>query len=143
MALPTALLWWCYSFVNLERKVPEAPSTFKRYMPLLRPETSMVPVKSETLLEERIACARLVEPDERPADEVRFGSTVTFLITAGTQHGIERTFTLVGVDEAQIAEGRIAFTAPIAQALMGKKVGDTVEFRMGDRLQTLGVRGIR
>lgn len=95
------------------------------------------------LLEERIASARLVEPDERPSDEVRFGSTVTFLISAGPQQGVERTFTLVGVDEARVADGRIAFTAPIAQALLGKKIGETVEFRMGDRIQTLNVRGIR
>ena len=66
------------------------------------------------LLEERIASARLVEPDERPDGEVRFGSTVSFHITAGPQRGIERTFTLVGVDEARVAEGRIAFIAPIA-----------------------------
>lgn len=95
------------------------------------------------LLEERIASARLVGADERPADEVRFGCTVTFLISAGPQQGVERTFTLVGVDEARVAEGRIAFTAPIAQALLGRKVGDTVEFRLGEQVQTLIVNGIR
>lgn len=95
------------------------------------------------LLEERIASARLVEADERPADEVRFGSTVTFLISAGPQQAVERTFTLVGADEARVAEGRIAFTAPIAQALLGKKVGSTVAFRLGEHVQTLIVNGIR
>lgn len=95
------------------------------------------------LLEERIASARLVEPDERPDDGVRFGSTVTFLIAGGPQQGVERTFTLVGVDEARVAEGRIAFTAPIAQALLGKKTDDTVEFRLGDRVQKLVVNKIR
>lgn len=95
------------------------------------------------LLEERIASARLVEPDGRPNDEVRFGTTVTFQIIDGPQQGVERTFTLVGVDEASIAEGRIAFTAPIAQALLGKAVGETVEFRLGDRVQKIIVGGIR
>lgn len=96
-----------------------------------------------SLLEERIASARLVEPDERPSDDVRFGSTVTFLISAGPQQGVERTFTLVGADEARIADGLIAFTAPIAQALLGRKVGDPVEFRLGEHVQTLIVRSIR
>ncbi len=96
-----------------------------------------------TLLEERIASARVAEPDERPDGEVRFGSTVIFRITPGPQEGVERTFTLVGVDEARIAEGLIAFTAPIAQALLGRKAGDTVEFKLGDRVQTLTVHGIR
>lgn len=95
------------------------------------------------LLEERIASARVVEPDERPDGEVRFGSTVTFLITAGPQQGVERTFTLVGADEARIAEGRIAFTAPIAQALLGKKAGASAEFKLGEHVQTIVVKNIR
>ncbi|MEO7080351.1 MAG: GreA/GreB family elongation factor [Flavobacteriales bacterium] len=95
------------------------------------------------LLEERIASARLVEPSNRPDDEVRFGATVTFRITAGPQKGVERTFTLVGADEAKVAEGRIAFTAPIAQALLGKATGESIEFRMGDQVQTIVIKGIR
>lgn len=89
------------------------------------------------LLEERIATARLVEPREEGTGQVRFGSTVTFRITAGPQKGTERTFTLVGVDEAKVAEGRIAFTAPVAQALLGKEVGQQVGFRLGAQLQEL------
>ena len=95
------------------------------------------------LLNGRIASARLVEPDDRPMDEVRFGATVTFRIVKGPQQGTERTFTLVGVDEASIAEGRIAFIAPIAQALLGRKAGDIIEFRLGDRVQHLEVLDIR
>lgn len=95
------------------------------------------------LLEERIASARLVEAGDQQSDEVRFGTTVTFKIIEGPQKGVERTFTLVGVDEASIAEGRIAFTAPIAQALLGKAVGEAVEFRLGDRVQRIIVQKIR
>jgi len=95
------------------------------------------------LVEERIASARPVEPGNRPSEEVRFGATVTFRIIAGPQQGVERTFTLVGVDEARIAEGRIAFTAPIAQALLGQVPGGTVQFRLGDQVQTIVVIAIR
>ncbi len=91
------------------------------------------------LLNERIGSARLVEGSSKTADEVRFGTTVTFKHMSGPQQGVERSFTLVGVDEASIAEGRIAFTAPIARALMGKKVGEVAEFELGHARQRLEV----
>lgn len=79
------------------------------------------------LLNGRIASARLVEPQHQPHDEVRFGATVTL----HPQHGKtpDRTFTIVGVDEADAAQGRIAFTAPIARAMQGKRTGETVPLR--------------
>lgn len=95
------------------------------------------------LLEERLANARLVEPLERPPEEVRFGATVTFAITGGPQQGAVRTFTLVGVDEARVAEGRITFTAPLAQALLGRKPGDTIPFKHGNQVQVLLVQAVR
>ncbi|MCO6483426.1 MAG: GreA/GreB family elongation factor [Flavobacteriales bacterium] len=94
------------------------------------------------LLAERIASARVVEPRQGSDGEVRFGSTVTFVISAGPQQGARRTFTLVGVDEAKVAEGRIAFTAPVAQALMGKKAGQLAEFRLGTQVQALLVKAV-
>ena len=95
-----------------------------------------------TLLEERIASARIVEPGSKPNKEVRFGATVTFVILDGKQKGVERTFTLVGVDEANVAEGRIAYFAPIAQALLGKKKGQKATFRLGPEVQRLEVKNI-
>lgn len=94
------------------------------------------------LLDERIASARVVEPGNKPNKEVRFGATVTFVILDGRQKGVERTFTLVGVDEASVAEGRIAYFAPIAQALLGKKKGQKATFRLGPEVQCLEVRTI-
>jgi|SRR5690606_30139780 len=95
------------------------------------------------LLDERLASARLVEPEHPAPRQVRFGSTVTFRMQTGPQQGAERTFTLVGADEAKVAEGRIAFTAPVAQALMGLEAGSSIEFRAGDRMQTILVTGVR
>lgn len=89
------------------------------------------------LLNERIATARLVETTGAPADDVRFGSTVTFTYLAGPQQGTTRSFTLVGVDEAAVQEQRIAFTAPIARALLGKREGEVAEFRLGGSVQRL------
>ena len=69
----------------------------------------------------RLATARLAPPP--PQDEIGFGSRVGF------QHrGALRTIDIVGDDEADPAAGRIAFSAPLARAVMGAGVGDLVDF---------------
>jgi transcription elongation factor GreB len=94
------------------------------------------------LLNARIASAHLVPASDKPLKTVRFGATVTFRIVKGPQEGTERTFTLVGVDEASVADGKIAFIAPIAQALLGKRVGGVAKFRLGPAVQELKVLAI-
>lgn len=94
------------------------------------------------LLNERIAQARVVDAGPEVSDEVRFGATVRFRVLNGPQSGVERVFTVVGVDEASIAEGRIAFTSPIARALMGKRPGDHVRFTLGAAVQELHVLAV-
>jgi transcription elongation factor GreB len=73
-------------------------------------------------LDRRISSAVLVEPDVGEGTVVRFGSRVTVADASGH----EKTFQIVGVDEADAAHGKIAFLSPLAQALLGKEVGDTV-----------------
>lgn len=95
------------------------------------------------LLQERISNARVVEQDGQ-ADEVRFGAMVRFRHLSGPQNGLERTITITGVDEASVKEGRIAFTAPIARALIGKRAGEEAQFMLGaanTKLQLLAVGG--
>jgi transcription elongation factor GreB len=94
------------------------------------------------LLNERIVTARVVESTTPHAD-VRFGNTVTFVHVDGPQQGLERTITIVGVDEASVKEQRIAFTAPIARALIGTRAGDTVEFKLGTALLHLRITQFR
>jgi len=93
------------------------------------------------LLMERIANARLV-PTTLENDVVRFGSRITFLYRGGPQDGQRRTFTIVGVDEASVAEGRIAFTSPLARLLMGKRTGEVVELALRDRIERLTLLSI-
>jgi transcription elongation factor GreB len=69
----------------------------------------------------RVASARVVDPGLQPHGEVRFGATVELRTPAGD---LSR-YTIVGVDEAAPAEGRIAFLAPLARAILGLRVGDT------------------
>ena len=94
------------------------------------------------LLIERIVTARVVGPAEGKQTEVRFGNTVKFEHTTGLQKGKQFTFSLVGVDEAEVKEGRIAFTAPIARALLGGKKGRTVTFLLGTEVKKLKIIAI-
>lgn len=80
-------------------------------------------------LNQRIATARVVDPQQQPRDEVRFGATVSLRTRTGIKSGEERRFTIVGVDEADANHGRIAFTAPIARTMQGKRVGETITLR--------------
>ena len=75
------------------------------------------------LLNERLGSARVVEPPDPAPDDVRFGASVTFRFLSGPQKGQDHTFILVGVDEASVRDGRIAFTSPIARDLLGKRAG--------------------
>lgn len=75
-------------------------------------------------LNARIASAVVVDRQSQPQDEVRFGASVRLRPTAENGPFEERHYHIVGVDEADAASGRIAFVAPIARAILGKRVGD-------------------
>ncbi|MFO7478472.1 MAG: transcription elongation factor GreA [Methyloceanibacter sp.] len=70
----------------------------------------------------RRATAQVVEP---PTDfsEVRFGSTVTI----EREDGRRQTYRIVGEDEAEPSLGTLSYVSPVAQALLGKPVGETVQ----------------
>ena len=59
---------------------------------------------------------------------MRFGHRVT----VETADGKRRTFRIVGEDQADPAKGMVPYVAPIATALLGKSVGDTVEVMHGE-----------
>jgi transcription elongation GreA/GreB family factor len=71
----------------------------------------------------RRASARVVEPT--PADRVRFGMRVTLRLSSGAL----QSFRLVGEDEADAGSGLLSWTAPLAQALLGREVGESVAFQ--------------
>ena len=91
------------------------------------------------LLTERLASARVVDPSTQPAGEVRFGATVTLRTVGGGKIGFERKFTIVGVDEANVAAGKVGFIAPIARAIIGAKVGQTVTLTLGPKPEVVEV----
>ena len=75
-------------------------------------------------LEDKIARAEVIDVSKLSGKAIKFGATVT-LIDEDTEE--KNVYQIVGEDEADIKSKRLAITAPLARALVGKKVGDTVE----------------
>ncbi|HEY2900536.1 MAG TPA: transcription elongation factor GreA [Polyangia bacterium] len=73
-----------------------------------------------------LAQAEVIDPGKLSGDRVVFGATVRL---TDTDSGDETTYSIVGDFEADIKLGRIAISAPLARALIGKDQGDTVTLR--------------
>jgi transcription elongation factor GreB len=95
-----------------------------------------------TALNHRIATAKVVNPANQPPDEIRFGATVVLRTRSGGTPGFERRFRVVGVDEASVAEGKVAFVAPMARAIAGARLGETVTLRLGPKEEAVEVVAI-
>jgi transcription elongation factor GreB len=81
----------------------------------------------------------VVDPAQQTnRDKVFFGATVTY----ATAKGDELTVKIVGVDEADLEQGRISWVSPIARALMRAAVGDSVKVRTPAGLDEIEVVGI-
>lgn len=75
-------------------------------------------------LEGAIGAAQVIDPSEFTGDTVKFGAKVQ-IVDEETDE--EKTVQIVGEYESNADEGRISITAPIARALIGKSVGDSVK----------------
>lgn len=76
-------------------------------------------------LEARLRSALPVDPAAHGVETVAFGHRVTVV----TADGATATYEITGEDEADPAQGRIAPHAPLARALIGASVGDSVSWR--------------
>lgn len=76
------------------------------------------------LLRDKLSRASIVDMSTLPKDEVVFGVTV---VLKDLDFGDKEVFTLVGAGEEDYDSGRILITSPLAQGLVGKKVGERVE----------------
>ena len=75
-------------------------------------------------LEDKLGRAEVIDVSKLSGDTVKFGATVT-LIDEDTEE--EKKYMIVGDVEADVKLGRISISSPIARALIGKAIGDTVE----------------
>jgi transcription elongation factor GreB len=70
----------------------------------------------------RLDAAIVVDIAAQQKDEVHFGAQVK----AEDAQGAEHVFSIVGEDETDVARGRVSWQSPLARALIGARVGDTV-----------------
>lgn len=76
------------------------------------------------VLRDKLARSRIIDVSTLPKDEVVFGATV---VVKDLDFGDTEEFTLVGAGDENYDEGKIQVTSPLAQGLIGHKVGDKVE----------------
>lgn len=74
----------------------------------------------------QLAGAEIVDPSKLTSDRVVFGAHVV-MVDVDTDE--EVTYQIVGVDEADVKEGRISILSPLARALIGKKNGETAQVK--------------
>jgi transcription elongation factor GreA len=91
-------------------------------------------------VEDRMARAQVIEPDDGDLDRVRFGVTV---VLSDTESGAEVCYTIVGDDESDAANGLLSVTSPVARALMGKEVDDEVTVRVPKGTRVFEVLEVR
>lgn len=77
-------------------------------------------------LEGTIALSEVIDPGKLSGSKVVFGATVRL---TDTDSGDEVVYSIVGDHEGDIKDGRIAISAPLARALIGREQGDTVNLR--------------
>ena len=84
-------------------------------------------------LEDKLSRAEVIDPARLSGSKVAFGATVK-LSNIETEE--ETVYRLVGADEANLDQGSISITSPLARALIGREVGDEVKVKMpaGERL---------
>src|SRR5262245_14511467 len=76
------------------------------------------------LLRDKLARAQLIDLSKVDKSQISFGATV---VVKDLDFGDDESFTLVGAGEEDYDSGKINVTSPLAQGLLGKKVGDKVE----------------
>jgi transcription elongation factor GreA len=75
-------------------------------------------------LEDKIARAEIIDVSKLSGKIVKFGATVTLEDEESEE---QASYQIVGEDEADISKGRLSVTSPLARALIGKSIGDSVE----------------
>ena len=111
-----------------------------------RPEISAQIAEAQGIMEAKlsqlkglISNARLIDETRVQTDEVQILNKVKI---KNTKNNAVMTYTLVSDSEANLKEGKIAVSTPIAQGLMGKKVGDIVEIKVPSGMMSFEIMDI-
>lgn len=75
-------------------------------------------------IEDKISRAQVIDVSKLSGSQVKFGATVS-LVDEDTEE--ESRYQIVGEHEADVKQGRVSVTSPLARAMIGKEVGDVIE----------------
>ena len=90
-------------------------------------------------LTKRIESAEIVDPEQQKnLDQVFFGATVEYM----RENDVKQTVMIVGIDEADLAAGKISWLSPVARALRRARIGDVIELRTPAGADTIEVLAI-
>lgn len=91
-------------------------------------------------LTKRLEIAEVTDPSvHHGSDQVFFGATVTYADEAG----IERTITILGIDEADSLQGQVSWIAPVARTLLKARVGDVLKLVTPAGVEEIEVLAVR
>ena len=91
-------------------------------------------------IEEKLGRAEIIDLSKVSGDTVKFGATVT-LLDEDTEE--KRSYQIVGEMESDVKAGRISIGSPMARALIGKRVGDSVEVATPRGARSYEIIGLR
>ncbi|HEY8084814.1 MAG TPA: transcription elongation factor GreA [Methylophilaceae bacterium] len=92
-------------------------------------------------LEAKLSSAQIIDPSTLDADgRCVFGATIDL---EDAESGDTVTYQIVGEDEADIKQGKISVSAPIARALIGKSVGDVVDVNAPGGIRSYEIVDVR
>ena len=112
-----------YPGTDVDYGLAEARTTFGRIgVKVWIYKGEILPYKSA--VEDKIARAEIIDVSKLSGSVIKFGARVTL---ADEETDEEQTFQIVGEDEADISQGRLSVTSPLARALIGKQTGESVE----------------
>lgn len=92
--------------------------------------------KAAALLEEELSRAKIVSPSEIPKDIVTMNSTIRFV---DNESGKESEVTLVYPKDADVTQRKVSVLAPVGMALIGLKVGQSIDWKMPNGVRNLKV----
>ena len=90
-------------------------------------------------LKEVINAAKIIDPSKLKTDTVQILSKVEM---KNVKNGMKMAYSIVSESEANLREGKISVNTPIAQGLLGKKVGDVVDIKIPQGIITLEIFNI-
>lgn len=92
------------------------------------------------VIEDQVSRAEVIDPATMSGERIKFGATVEL---EDVDSGKPVTYQIVGSEEADIGQGKISITSPVAKALINREVGDEVKIQVPGGTRTYEIVAVR